>query len=111
MKPEKLYVCLGEGSKLSLHTRTEVDLVIKTIEEDYDGSMPFTVVGNILVPVEGSPFFVTYKVGNTILYDIVIGTEENKAKETLLNKKRLKGKNVTILAFRNISQLITDYYE
>lgn len=109
---EKLYVCLEEGDNLSLHTRADVDAIIKDVEEDHDGTMPFTVVGNVTTPVDGTPFLVTYKVGSSTYYEVVTTKEGGPTgPEILQSKKRLKGKKIDVLAFRNLSQLITDFYE
>jgi hypothetical protein len=112
LKPakDKLYVCLEENNKLSIHSREEVDAVIKDVEEDYEGELPYTVVGSIITPIEEIPFLFTCTVGTVTFYEVVIADSEEKAKEKLLLKKRIKKTKVEIKNIKNLSLLIAEYY-
>jgi hypothetical protein len=107
---EKLYVCLNDDDSISLQSRDDVDSVIKNAEENL-GSLPFTVLGHISIPLEGSPFLFTCTQPKTVFFEVITATNEDEAKDILLNKKRLKNKTFKIQAVRDLSELVKKYYE
>ena len=108
MEPTKLYLCLDDDSKLSLEERFEVDSAIKNVEEG-DGSLPYTVIGSVIVPANIPYFFIIFKNGSSIVYDLVQAADEDSAKTKVLTKKRNAGKRIEFKRVSNIAELIREY--
>lgn len=110
---DKLYVCQGEYGGLSLQDRFDVDSMIASAEQ-YNGNLPYTVLGSIMTPVARTAYLLTGTIKgnrNTVVYDVVDATNEEEAKSLFLAKKRNVNRNVTIQNVRDLSNLIKQYYE
>lgn len=106
----KLYVCLGDNGDLSLNDVFEVNSVIGSAEE-FEGNMPYAVVGSIEVPTEETPFLIIAKHGrSSTIYDVVVAQTEEAAKTTFLGKKRNVGRDITVKVVRDLSNLVKQYY-
>jgi hypothetical protein len=107
---DKLYVCLNtETFQIDLLTRTEVDGVIKDAEE-FDGALPFTVVGNFVTPALDTPFLIVAAFSNSLIYDVIEAKDAESAAETFLKKKRFIGKQVKIRKVQDLTVNINEYY-
>lgn len=105
---EKLYLCLDDNHQLSLETRFEVDSWIKGAEEG-DGSLNQTVIGS-LDPENPIPYwFIIFKNGMTITYDLVNAADEASAKIKVNSKKRNAGKRIEFKRLQNLTNLIGAY--
>lgn len=105
---EKLYLCLGDDNSLSLQTRFEVDSWIKDAEEA-NGSLNQTVIGS-LDPSKSPYFFITFKNGSVLTYDLILAADEESAKIKVTTKKRNANKRIEFKRIQNITGLIKDYY-
>lgn len=102
---DKLYLCLDDSHNLSLETRFEVDSWIKEVEEG-DGSLTQTVIGS-LDPSNPIPyFFVIFKNGSVVTYDLVNAADEESAKIKVASKKRNAGKRLEFRRLQNLTSLI-----
>jgi len=104
----KVCLCLDDDGKLSLEERFEVDQTIKNMEEG-DGSLPYTVIGSVTIPAEIPYFFIIFKNGSSIVYDLVQAADEASAKTKVLTKKRNAGKRIDFKRVSNIAGLISQY--
>lgn len=112
---DKVYVVMSDEHKLSLQTRTEVDAWIKDAEEA-EGSLAYTVLGSIniggnTIPSELKFYLFTIKQENSIIYDIVEGTNEETAKAFCLKRPRYKRKHIEIKRTQELTDLINKFYE
>lgn len=107
---DKLYVCLGDNAgDISLQNRFDVDAVIASAEE-FDGNMPFSVIGTINPKSDDTPYLIVAKNGSALIYDVIETTSEENAKSIFTAKKRWVGKQISIKSVRNLSNLIKEYY-
>jgi hypothetical protein len=109
-----LCVCVADlGGSISLEPLEDVNEVISDAEE-FEGAMPYTVVGTINFPIEEdkTPYLVIakYPARNAVLYDTIIATNEEQAKSLFLGKKRNIGKNLEVSVVKNLSNLIKEYF-
>jgi hypothetical protein len=111
---DKLYVCLGDNGELSLQSRYEVDSMISNAEV-FDGSMSFTVVGNLPQPVVQTPFLIIGSMLNnaqpSVVYGVVEAEDEEAAKTAFLSNKRNKTRRVKVQSVRNLTKLLKEYYQ
>lgn len=111
MEQTKLYLCLSEGNKLFLQTRSEIDKWIKEAEEAF-GSLDQTVIGSVEVPSEIPYFFIVFMNGQkTTVYDLVQAADIESAKNKVLTKKRNAGKRIEFKRVLNIADVIREYKE
>jgi hypothetical protein len=115
MSKNKLYVCLSDNGKLSLESREEVDAVIKNAEEN-DGSLPFTVVGNIALPYITPSFLITYRMKGSTYYEVVEANTKEEAWEKLgklLARRKNKSfpNDFKVENTRELTSLLNQYYE
>jgi len=114
LRAEKLYVCQF-GTELHLMNRMEVDNAIRDAEENYE-DMNFTTLGSLNTSetsVGLKPYLLTYKLDNSIIYDVITAEDEEKAKEKMLSKKRFQKQRakIEIKNVKNLSELVKQYYE
>jgi precorrin-6B methylase 2 len=106
---EKIYVCLYENGGLSLETRFDVDAVITNAEE-FQGNMPFTVLGSVKVPVILTAYLIIAKVGTTIVYNVIEAKNEEAALSIFKSLKRNINRTVSIKRVEDLTHLIKEYY-
>lgn len=98
-----------DTNEINLLTRMEVDSVIKSAEE-FDGSIPFSVVGNIVTPVIGIPFLFIFKSGSGTFYDVIEAETKEAAEATLFSRKRYQAKGIEVKHVRDLSNVVREYY-
>lgn len=103
---------MSSDNELLLQTRFEVESAIKSVEEDSEKKLAFTVVGSILAPLEKPAYLVVTKIDNkTIGYGVVTANTPEEASELTLTNKFFSKRNVEIKSIKNITHLIKNYYE
>jgi hypothetical protein len=95
---------------LELHDIYDVNNVIGDAEE-FDGQMPFSVVGTVTIPTSKTPYLIIAKHGRSAhVFDVQEASSEEEAKSKFLGKKRNIGKALDVIRVRDISHLIKEYY-
>lgn len=107
---EKLYVCLGDDNQVSIQSRFDVDMWLKHVEEG-DGSLSQTVIGSLDQFSSHPHFFITFKNGSVLTYDIVTAPDEASAKIKVLTKKRNANKKIEFKRIQNLTSIIKSYFE
>lgn len=119
MNKEPLYICLPEdGKKLTIIPKSEVEKNIRSMEEDFDNDISYTVLGSVKAAYKGIPFLLSYKLADkenkttsTTMYDVIYAESGAEAHSLLLGKKRLKDYIINITNTLDLRKLIADYYE
>jgi hypothetical protein len=90
-----------------------VEKSIKSMEEDADVDLEYSILGSIRQPYSKTPFLLTYKISgsNDVLYDVVYTDDSFESHLALINKPRLKDKNIKITNTLDLRKLIDEYYE
>lgn len=108
---DRLYVCIEEGNKLSMHTRDEIDDVIQKAEETSSGRLDFTSIGSINTQDITKKHFallftIQGKVYMSTLYDVVQADSAEQAQAIVEQKPRFQRKSLTFRKIIDLSELI-----